>query len=539
MPAALTFYDGAGCIGGNKILLEADGTSVWLDFGTNFSAEGRFFDEFLRPRAGCGIGDLLELGLLPPLEGLYRPDLDLPERAWWERMRNRPLYRRVRADGLLLSHAHVDHTGYVTYLDPGIPIVTGLATAVIAKAMQDTAHAAGAGEIAYITPREVKEGLLAAGHYKKVSHVQRPFVLLDEPPPGEGFAAFWANGGSSRALAPRQPAFVPEARIGDLRVRRFPVDHSIPGAGAFAVETSDGWIVYTGDLRLHGARAGDTRAFIREAALLQPIALITEGTHPGKDEPVNEADVYANAAEAVEQAEGLVVADFGPRNVERLLSFLRIARETGRRLGVTARDAYLLEALHAAGDGGVPDPFAEPHLVVYAEAKGNRPLWERALLERHLEAAPERVVAASDVAAAQDEFILCFSYYDIHELIDIQPGGGTYIYSSSEAHNEEMHIDLDRLRAWIRHFGLRFAGEPAGRDGRGGQPGLHASGHIHGPGLVEMVEAIRPQALIAVHTESPDWFRSRFEGRVPLIIPQPGETILLPLPAARAAAPMG
>lgn len=76
MPIRLTFYDGANCIGGNKFLLEADDTALFLDFGTNFGAEGLFFDEFLRPRSIVGIGDLLDLGLLPPLQGVYRQDFD-------------------------------------------------------------------------------------------------------------------------------------------------------------------------------------------------------------------------------------------------------------------------------------------------------------------------------------------------------------------------------------------------------------------------------------------------------------------------------
>ena len=93
------------------------------------------------------------------------------------------------------------------------------------------------------------------------------------------------------------------------------VDHSIPGAGAFGIKTSEGWIIYTGDLRLHGGRAADTRAFMEEAARLEPLALICEGTHPDTETPVGEEEVYAYAAEAVRKALGLVVADFGPRNI--------------------------------------------------------------------------------------------------------------------------------------------------------------------------------------------------------------------------------
>ncbi len=135
---ALTFYDGTNCIGGNKFLLEADGTAIFLDFGTNFGAEDLFFDEFLRPRSITGLADLLELGLLPPLWGIYRQDFEIPGRNWWEMLKRRPTYRELEVDGVLLSHAHIDHSGYISFLDRTIPVYTGLTTAFIAKAIQDT-----------------------------------------------------------------------------------------------------------------------------------------------------------------------------------------------------------------------------------------------------------------------------------------------------------------------------------------------------------------------------------------------------------------
>lgn len=516
----ITVYDGAGVIGGNKVLLESEGTAVFLDFGMGFAGRGRFFEEFLKPRSALGLVDLLEFGLLPPLAGLYRRDLDLPEWRLWDRYRTAPGFREVKADGVLLTHAHLDHSAYISFLDPAIPVYTGLVTAVVAKATQDSAPTDLEREICYATLREPKQGLLTTTNYKKVPYKQRPFLVVDRPVP-DALKPFWARGGRTRAMEPQElraagadPAAGPNPfAVGGLNIKWFPVDHSVPGAGAFAIETSEGWVVYTGDLRLHGRGRGQTELFRDECAKLRPLILISEGTHPGTAQPVAEEEVHERARAAVRAERGLVVADFGPRNVERLITFLEIARETGRRLAVTAKDAFLLEAMSAA-DPATPNPLTDDAFVVYGEAKLNRETWERVLLERF----GDKVRVARDVAADPGGYILCFSFFDLGELVDIRPAGGTYVYSSSEAYSEEMAIDLARLRNWVTHFGLRMAGDPDH------ERGFHASGHIHGPGLEGLIRTIAPHYLIPVHTESRDFFLRTERSWPEVVWPEVGRT---------------
>ncbi|MEM2102500.1 MAG: MBL fold metallo-hydrolase, partial [Candidatus Bathyarchaeia archaeon] len=71
----LTFYGGVNEIGGNKILLQDGDTSVFLDFGLSFGKRSIYYDEFLSPRSACGLGDFIEMGLLPNIDGIYREDL--------------------------------------------------------------------------------------------------------------------------------------------------------------------------------------------------------------------------------------------------------------------------------------------------------------------------------------------------------------------------------------------------------------------------------------------------------------------------------
>lgn len=165
----LTIYDGAACIGGNKILLEDGGAAVFLDFGTNFGAEGKYFDEFLQPRNTFGFSDLLALGILPPLKDLYRFDLEYP--GVWEKYADHLLFRQAEVQGVLLSHAHYDHCGHLSYLREDVPVFASLTSAIICKVLQDTGGGNRLQDICYATPRELKDGLIQTPGRKQQKQV--------------------------------------------------------------------------------------------------------------------------------------------------------------------------------------------------------------------------------------------------------------------------------------------------------------------------------------------------------------------------------
>ena len=149
-------------------------------------------------------------------------------------------------------------------------------------------------------------------------------------------------GGETRRTRSRQHHLYPGFR-GDHRSRRAPwaaarcaTTLSITqylGASAIAVETREGWVGYTGDIRFHGAQPGLMEEFAQGFAELRPLALVVDGAHTETGvAPVKESDVYERIKEAISGQDGLIVADFDAMDMERLLTFNAIAEMTGRQL---------------------------------------------------------------------------------------------------------------------------------------------------------------------------------------------------------------
>jgi ribonuclease J len=530
----LTFYGGINEIGGNKILLEDGDRTLLLDFGFPYKRHKLFYEEYLKPRSGAGLLDLLVMGLVPPLNGIYREDFDTA--GFWQRFEDAPLYRNFeQVDGLLLSHAHLDHSGHISFLKDDIPIYSTVATAYITKAMQDSGKSDFDQQVCYFNPVSVecptdwKQTAFLSGSSAKQ---QRRFCIADESPKDLDSDAiqFWSSGFWEKSAKQKELVSIPLADHKGccFNLRCFPVDHSIPGACAWGIETSSGWIIYSGDLRFHGKRADLTKRFIEEASVLKPLALILEGTNVRREANVEEQTVYENALRAISNAEGIVIADFSPRDVDRLLTFLQIARDTGRKLAVLPKDVYLLKTMRLLDDS-IPDIAKDPNITIYQDTVASKypNLWMRNLFQEY----DHKIVLASDVHSAQDQFILCFSFFDLNELPSISPKpGGLYLYSSSEPHDEEQEIDFRRLHNWLKHFGLRSLGLPIEENGEWYIPedekGLHASGHACGVDLLKIAQTISPQILIPVHSEYPRFYGECLENSsIRVVFPTLGELI--------------
>jgi mRNA degradation ribonuclease J1/J2 len=164
-------------------------------------------------------------------------------------------------------------------------------------------------------------------------------------------------------------------RIGSLEIEPVHVDHSVPGAYGFVIGTSRGTVVYIGDFRTQGSKPQMTRGFVDKAREAEPVAVITEATNMTGASISSEKDVENKLNSIVSEAEGIVFADYAYADVDRLNSFVRIARNNGRCLAVSLRQANLLNALQSDRGLSVPDLNCN-HLLIFRKSKERHEKWE-------------------------------------------------------------------------------------------------------------------------------------------------------------------
>jgi len=494
MATRLHILDGARSIGGTKMVLEEDGRGVILDFGLNYSRLGLFFDEFLSPRSTRGILDFIIMELLPPFRDLYRDDVFVDH----HRLSGLP-ETGITIEAALFTHPHFDHTGLGGFLKEDIPFYATPACALTTKASQDI-RSDLSHELIYARPR-FSDGFMVKQPSKKDEGEKlarfRPWRLFCQATSPE-FCDFWQVFHLSERTA--KPEFLlPEPvgcdfRVGPFGVRAFPVDHSAPGAAAFAVETGAGWVIYTGDLRKHGYGMGKTMDFIEAASALSPLrALVVEGTNAGRESGPSETMVADRLMAVVGKAEGrLVNAEFPLRHPERLITFSEVARDSGRSLVLLPGEFYTGYALSLELRDlvGVME-----RVLIYDEPRARVSGFEKWVRENY----PDRLVDSAIIGADPGAFLTSFRYWSINRLLDI-PGtaGGIHIYSTSEPHSEEQEWDMDRLRRWLDFFGIKMEGDPRANP----NDPLHASGHASGPELLEIIHALEPKEVIPIHTQA-------------------------------------
>jgi len=414
-----------------------------------------FFEEYLKPRYSCvGMKDLLKLKLLHYMDGLYRKDLLC---LVGKESHNEPCINEV-----LLSHIHQDHSAYISLLDERIPISCSEISLSYAKAILEAGHRSLETEVYDFKKRPLID--------RKCAATPRIFNKRET-----------------------EKTF----NIGSIEIEPFAVDHSVPGAMAFIIRTSDKTLVYTGDLRLCGVQGELTEKFMDEAAKEKVDIMLCEGTRISEEESRSEEYVAKNANDVISKCKHLVVADFAYKDLYRFITFYRVAEQNERKIVISRKHAYLLEELQnvPALRKDVPQ-IDDNNILIYIDRKdtgrfekSDYDTWERKFLDL------PNAVKADWIHENQGKVVVCLGFFDINELIDIAPNSESiYVHSTSEPHNEEQIIDEQRLNNWIDFFRLK-------------KYHFHCSGHASGIEIQKIIQTINPKELIPIHTEQPEFFK--------------------------------
>lgn len=283
--------------------------------------------------------------------------------------------------------------------------------------------------------------------------------------------------GPTRDLADGVPV-----TLGPFTVTPLAVDHGIDDAFALLVEADGRRLLYSGDLRGHGR---DPDCLERLAARLVDVdVLLLEGTRIGREaadtEETSEADVEELCVERFAAASRAVIVFASGQNLDRIDTVVRAARRTGR---TPVLDLYGASMWSATGR---PWP---------CEARVRLARWQRwRIMEsqcfERTRAVRSRRIYDEDLARRAAEVVIVARTSSLEEL-------------------ESLGVLMDAEAVWSMWSGYLSSAStrPALRILRRNGVVMHqahASGHACPRDLRRLVEAVRPDRVVPVHTDRPE-----------------------------------
>jgi ribonuclease J len=533
----------------------------------------------------------LRLGILPKIDGIYAPYLvdmtvlfeseDVARKVplsealdYWKTLDVCPCNPDHPAvDGVFISHAHFDHIQDVSFLDPSIPVFCTPKTKVLAKAMTEVSPS-GVDDQYY---KLVKEStiktkppgykILCPGECAFCEEKEEEHPVVVDPKTKFAF---------TYDMAPQYRTFNTafEGQIKGIKYKLIPVGHSVPGACSILLTLPGGKrILYTGDIRFHGA--GEVSLDDYVAAVGGSVdVLITEGTRVDSDNVLTEEQVGKDITADIVHCDGLVLVNFGWKDLTRFATVYGAAKANGRTLVISPKLAYLLYEMYCNFPTEYQDPRKMDNLKVYLRREGDLlyskvdyDKWKMGYLsfhgrnvskdDRNLVRVAERLgfggeegnlknplpencegeafdyeeiyslatahlehgVRAYQIRQNPRKYVLMFSFWDANELLDLLPLDGNhrtrYISASTEPFSEEMDIDEQKMEQWMEYFKIDCDYE-TDEEGKRTFKRRHVSGHASKPELREVIDKIKPTKITPIHTNHPEQFEEMYKGKVQL-----------------------
>ncbi len=273
----LIIHRGTKEIGGSCVEVRTASNRILIDFGIPLvSRDHQPFDANLLK--GKTIQDLRAQSILPDIKGLYRDE-------------------KKEIDGILISHSHLDHYGFLQYVNPEIPI--------------------------YLSQ--------GAGILIDVSNIFVPTKV----------------GKLNTNIISNKKRF----KIGDFTVQPFLVDHSAFDAFAFLIEAEGKRLFYSGDFRAHGRKAKLFKQII-ERPPQNVDCLLMEGSALGREDAQykTEVDVEKRLEEILRERKNITFLFASSQNIDRIVSAYRACLKTDSIFVIDIYTAFILDKLKKVSD---------------------------------------------------------------------------------------------------------------------------------------------------------------------------------------------
>jgi len=286
---------------------------------------------------------------------------------------------------------------------------------------------------------------------------------------------------------------------GPFRITPYQVEHSAFDAFALLVEAAGRRLFYTGDFRAHG---NDREPFERllRAPPRDVHAMLMEGTQLGdgrEGEGPSEDDLRVVLARRFREWPGLVLAAWSSQNLDRTRTVYEAARAAGRTLVL---DLYTATLTAAARAPGVPVPGDEG-LEVFCRRRERIQVKEAGEFKR-TNAIRQTRIFPEELAPRAHDLVMMFRPSMISELERAGALTGALAIWSVWRGYLEQPVEL-RMQQVLKRHGVELERH-------------HVAGHAYVSDLKRLVEAIRPERVVPIHTASPGEYATRIPGAVPM-----------------------
>jgi ribonuclease J len=419
----LIIHRGANCIGGSCVEVATANTRIIIDVGRPLTdpADQRVEAKPAKPTRLHYPSDDPDLLQVP---GLFQPG--------------------PRVDAILISHAHMDHTGLLGASNPDIPVYCSRGTSKM---------------------------LMAGSIFAMQAKLDR-----------------------KRERVLQSEKFL---EIGDIKATPYSVDHSAFDGQAFLLEADGKSLIYSGDLRFHGRKPGMSKVLL-DAVDGKPIdVLLMEGTNVSKETArcqQTEYELEETVLDHIRKAPGLVLANFSPMHLDRMVTFYKAARRANREFVVDVYGAFVLRLI----SGQCKIPKAEPQngIRVYYNQYFEQN-WKKNNLTMIHDIFIHNRIELADILKDPDQYVMMFRpsmmRYDFAAGLPPRP---RCVYSYW--HGYLVTPEYVNLSEKLKSVGGELIE-------------CHTSGHAFVEDLVKFVESMNPKCIVPIHTLASDKYAALFK----------------------------